>query len=278
MGYVAVVVNYLKNAHCCSLANSLAQQCLKPDLLVIVDNSGQLNADYFANDLPFKLIIVTPGYNTGYSVGANLGVSLAISLRPEGLILLLSPDILFPNADTVDKLYLAYSQTASLHFLGCSQINPDGSAEPVARAFPSLLAQVSRKVPLLSLIFPQFLASYISSYDCSFDSDSVPMSVPWLQSSLLVFSPDCWRIVGGFDPRYFVFMADVELGHQSRTFGIPILLDRRVFVSADGVRASAGGMRALLFSKVGRIHVKDALKYYFKRLIRKFAMNRSLSL
>ena len=105
MGYAAVVVNYLKNAHCCSLADSLAQQCLKPDLLVIVDNSGQLNADYFANDLPFKLIIVTPGYNTGYSVGANLGVSLAISLCPEGLILLLSPDILFPNADTVDKLY-----------------------------------------------------------------------------------------------------------------------------------------------------------------------------
>ena len=59
----------------------------------------------------------------------------------------------------------------------------------------------------------------------------------------------------------------MELGHQSQSHGIPILLDRRFFVHADGVRASAGGIYDLLFSKVGRIHAIDAFQYYLKRLV-----------
>ena len=84
-------------------------QRLPPDMLVIVDNSGLLENNVFASDIPFKVVILSPGYNTGYSVGANLGVSLAISLYPEAFLLLLSPDILFPENNTIYELMTIYA-------------------------------------------------------------------------------------------------------------------------------------------------------------------------
>ena len=267
MTYAAVVVNYFKDNQCIALASSLAEQQYCPDALVIVDNSGTLKKNEFIDDIPFNLVILSPGYNSGYSVGANLGVSLAISLCPGAYLLLLSPDILFPEKTTTSCLITNYINSGFDHFRGYAQINPDETSEPVARAFPSLISQLSRKLRILYFLFPRSLNSYISAYECSFDPESTPQRVPWLQSSLLLFSAKSWNTVGGLDARYFVFMADVELGHESQSHGIPILLDRTIFVYADGVRASAGGIGDLIFSKVGRIHALDALQYYWKRLV-----------
>jgi N-acetylglucosaminyl-diphospho-decaprenol L-rhamnosyltransferase len=74
-----------------------------------------------------------------------------------------------------------------------------------------------------------------------------------------------WNAVGGLDERYFLFMSDVEICRRIRRLGKSVAVSSCADVRADGIRASAGGIRHLLSSRALRYHFKDSLTYYVMR-------------
>ena len=254
------VVNYKKSLDVVSLLRQLSlQQCVHLEI-AIVDNSGELAE--FLDPCLSRVFVISPGVNLGYGVGVNSAISSLSSVGVD-IFLVLSPDIqLLANAPTFLRDFCSsYLEIAPLTLMGISQLNPDGTYEPVARRFPDPLAQISRKLGIFSL--GGFAKKYLYSYDCAFMPDSALLPVDWLQSSFLAFTPSTWSMLDGFDPRYYVFMADVDLCRKARMIGIPSLLNRNFCVGADGVRATSAGVGGVFFSRVGRIHIKDALIYYW---------------
>ncbi len=63
-------------------------------------------------------------------------------------------------------------------------------------------------------------------------------------------------------------MADVELGRAIWQAGYRVCITAAARVRADGVRASAGGMMALLTSRAQRSHLADSIKFYATNGIR----------
>ena len=256
-----VIVKFGKHLETNSLLASIASQTLQPDGVILVDNdqtSFRPELIYIPN---LKLFYINSGRNLGYTAGVNAGVSLANSLGAH-CILLLSPDILFPSTDTLQLIVDSYQHNCNNSIMGVSQLNPDGTYEQIARRWPNLPAQLARKSALLSFFFKNQLLRYMS-IDCSYDPLSHVSCVPWLQSSLVIFSRNVWSMVGPLNSRYFVFMADVDLCLQASRKSVPVLLDRSILVKADGVRSGGKNLKDVLLTRAGRIHAKDALSYAF---------------
>lgn len=254
-----IIVNYRKSNQTLALLAQILHFDYQNNSVTIVDNSGCFQTSTFESYPTVTLL--SPGRNLGYSKAVNLAVA-ASKPKPSSLFLLLSPDIHFPkNFNLASCIHEFKLLDASAY--GISQLNPDGSYEPIPRRLPSITAQLARK----SRTFKRFFSAdqYVQAYTYNYNPDSHPFPVDWLQSSFLLFTPKALDSnLRLFDERFFVFMADVDLGSRLHSQSKAQIFDPRFCVMADGQRATPSGLLNLLFSHAGRIHFFDALKYYFK--------------
>jgi hypothetical protein len=66
--------------------------------------------------------------------------------------------------------------------------------------------------------------------------------VDWLQSSFICIRKDLWDNIGGFNEKYFLFMADAEICLESWKRKKKVQFFSDVEVLADGIRCSGGGL------------------------------------
>lgn len=257
--YKVVIVNYGKGKAVKDLLRQLSGQSFLPDSAVVVDNSPVcelLQSDCV--ELGFDVEILSRPENLGYSKACNLGCG-----GEWEHVVFLNPDIEVRDSSFFEKLFLQIGGLANVGCIGVAQRNPDGSYERVARKFPSIPAILGKRVPALRRLFAHSVDTYLDAYPCNYAPGSQPVSVDWLQSSFLVVPRLAWEKLGGFDERFFVFMADTEYGLRCRKQGLNSYLVRSLQVHADGVRSSAGGIMDVFRKKTIRIHLRDALRYYF---------------
>lgn len=264
--YHVVIVDYQKGTSVAALLNALAEQSARPTSISVIDNSpSAANWNKVASAIPAN---VPTNYvhfpeNIGYTKACNAGAK-----GESSHILFLNPDIEFLSPHTMRDLLSFAGENGVNAPLGIAQKNPDNSYEPVARKTPTVRAILARRLPLADRIFQKSRLAYMDAYDCTHrpeQSDAV--EVDWLQSSFLLVPRTLWNRIGGFDERYFVFMADVEYGNRCRDIGQPMQLVTRYCVAADGLRSSRGGIASIYKSKSLRIHLRDAVTYFLSRII-----------
>lgn len=256
--YKVVAVNYNKNEAVKTQLLQLSQQTAPPASVCIVDNSPVFSLGKGENE-KYGLSIEVHHHpeNIGYSKACNSGCNGAWDY-----VVFLNPDIEIPDHDLFEKLMERIPTLDNPGCIGVAQHNPDGTYEPVARRFPSIPAIIGKRVPSLRKIFSKSVNSYMRSYSCDYSPNEDPLSVDWLQSSFLVVPRSVWERLGGFDERFFVFMADTEYGLRCHKNGFKSYLIRDLQVEADGLRSSAGGVMDILRKKTIRIHLRDAFRYY----------------
>ncbi|MEN5118109.1 hypothetical protein ABE488_12360 [Luteimonas sp. TWI662] len=266
MKYKVVIVNYKKDKSVISLLRQLEVQELKPVSVFIADNSPDptLKDTIERGDWSLSLEIKEYPENVGYSKGCNAGQQGVWDL-----IVFLNPDIEIQDRSLFLRLSEELMELGAVGCVGVSQRNPDGSFEAVARRFPTPLAVIGKRIPILRPLLRESVRKYMKSYACEFNPDGKPLEVDWLQSSFLAVPRQVWSRQGGFDERYFVFMADTEYGHRCNRNGLKSYFIPALQVEADGVRASEGGVLAIFKSKVIRIHIKDSIRYYLSLLQKK---------
>lgn len=261
-----IILDFLKSKRVCENVESIQKQITSfPFEVIIVDNSANpLNAKKL-NPLrryPNVKIFINET-NVGYIRGNNRGVK-----RAKGdYILIVNPDIIWSDPNTLQKLVDYMEKHPEVGVLGPKQINDgDNSTAMTVRAFPKLTLQIARRTTLRK--FP-VIKHFVAHDECRNLNYQNTQPVDWLQSSFWITRRSLWNKLGGLDKRYFIFMSDPDYCFKCWKSGFKVIYYPKVTVHADGIRASAGGVKEFFKTWILRQHFKDAVKYRWTHMLKK---------
>ncbi|HKR52305.1 MAG TPA: glycosyltransferase family 2 protein [Pseudonocardiaceae bacterium] len=146
------------------------------------------------------------GENVGYGSAANRGV---VEFGPEvGWVVVANPDIEW-HPGSLDELLAAGERWPRAGALGPLIRQPDGAVYPSARLLPALGRGVGHA--LLGPLWPgnPWTTAYRQSATALGER-----AAQWLSGSCLLLRRAAFESVGGFDPRYFMYFEDVDLGDR----------------------------------------------------------------
>ena len=185
-------------------AASLGQATTAPLELVLVDNG--------TDDTESRRVaeahggrVVAPGANLGYGVAANLGARGA----SQPWIVVVNPDIVW-HPGSLDVLLDAADRLPQAGALGPALLNTDGTIYPSARELPSLTQGVGHA--LFGRIWPG--NPWTRAYQRRQQQVGTERTAGWLSGACLLLRREAFEAIGGFDPSYFMFFEDLDLGER----------------------------------------------------------------
>lgn len=219
------------------------------DEVVLVD-CGSRDGTVAAVRQRFGWVRVLALDNVGYGQGANAGVRHTTA-----------PYVAVANADTrfppgsLRTLADALDADPSIGAVGPAVCYPDGRRQASARRFPTLRQAAGHA--LFGLWWPR--NPWTRAYRMLDHDPEQPRDVDWLSGCALLLRRDAFEAVGGFDPRYFMYVEDVDLCYRLRRAGWRLRYLPTVRV-VHRVGASTGRRRARMVVEHAR-----SLHRFFRR-------------
>ncbi len=223
----AVVVSHDSAAHLGRCLGSLAGRVGGGLEVVVVDNaSTDGSAELARRQLPSARVLAQ-GSNLGFGAAVNLA---AASSGGDDL-LLLNPDAWLVD-DCLDRLAAALAADSGLGAVAPRLEDPDGRPQPVWSPDRSLLGEALEALRRGCVARPR----------CDRPLERLlrlALGPGWLTAACLLLRRAAFDAVGGFDPGYFLYFEDVDLGLRLRRHGFAEAV-------VEGARAVhvGGGSRA----------------------------------
>ncbi|MHA6792893.1 glycosyltransferase family 2 protein [Pseudonocardia bannensis] len=194
------------------------------------------------------------GENVGYGTAANRGVA---ELGPEvGWVVVANPDLVWGEG-SIDALLAAARRWPRAGALGPLIRQPDGFVYPSARLLPSLGRGAGHAVA--SRVWPG--NPWTRQYR---QSDEVVAERPagWLSGSCLLLRRTAFDSVNGFDPRYFMYFEDVDLGDRLQRAGwLNVYVPTAEVVHTGGHSTTRADVSARMLAE----HHRSAYRYLADR-------------
>lgn len=249
----AIVVNYQSASVLPACVASLLADGAHQ--VVVVDNGhGRGPHDEAAEtaliDAGLVVTWVSAGRNMGYGQAVNLGARRC----PDGDLLVCNPDIVV-SPGTVEHLAAVLRSDPGAAVVGPQLRNLDGSIYPSARTFPSLTDAMGHGLVGLVWADNPFSRRYrLLDWD-----HRERRAVDWVSGACFLIRRDAWVGLGGFDPRYFMYMEDVDLCWRAGRQGWQVVYEpASVVVHAQGVSADTRPYRMIL------AHHRSMLKFAWR--------------
>lgn len=207
------------------------------DEIVVVD-SGSRDGTAAAVRAAHPDVAVLELANVGFGRAANAGVRLTSA-----------PTVVVSNADvrfdpgSVVALAEALERDPALGAVGPCVVYPDGAHQASARRDPDLATAIGHALVGRVAADNPWTRRYRQ-----LDADPTrPRDVDWLSGCALALRREAVVELGGFDPGYFLYLEDVDLGARLRAAGWCVRYDpcARV-VHRVGASTRANRMRALV--------------------------------
>ena len=217
--------------------------------VVLADNGSTDGAPERAAAAEDVRVLPTGG-NVGYGAAANAGLA---DLRT-GWALVANPDVRFePGA--VDELLAVAARWPRAATVGPAIRTPDGELYPSARDLPSLSTGIGHA--LLGWIWPAnpWTARYRREREAPRER-----AAGWLSGSCLLVDLEAFSSVGGFDPGYFMYFEDVDLGERLAERGW-----LHVYAPSAVVVHQGGHATRRQPHRMQRVHHTSALRYLSRR-------------
>ncbi len=231
---------------------TIAQQM---EVLVIDNHSEDDSIGVLRNRLSHftNVHIVETPLNLGYGKGNNYAARLA---HGEYLLICNPDNILEPTA--LERMVHELEHDPTIGILAPRLVHEDGTVRDSSRAFPSLL-DVFVKRTFLRAIFPERMRRFLKS-----THQRVRTDVDWVVGACFLIRRTDFQLLGGFDPRFFLFFEDTDLCRRIGKTGKRVVYDPSIIATDRKQRLSGEGFWTIFFSKTGRIHLVSAVKYFWK--------------
>ncbi|MGH3670985.1 MAG: glycosyltransferase family 2 protein [Pseudonocardiaceae bacterium] len=200
-----VTVTYSPGETLETFLDSVVKATSRPLRVLLADNGSTDGApEHAARRDGVRLLRI--GENVGYGSAVNRGT---VEWGSEvGWVVVANPDIEW-HPGSLDELIAAAQRWPRAGALGPLIRQPDGTVYPSARLLPALGRGIGHAV--LGPIWPA--NPWTKAYRQS-DTALGERTAEWLSGSCLLLRRAAFESVGGFDPRYFMYFEDVDLGDR----------------------------------------------------------------
>jgi N-acetylglucosaminyl-diphospho-decaprenol L-rhamnosyltransferase len=169
--------------------------------------------------------------NDGYGAGMNA----AVAALPDSVewVLVSNPDVVL-SPGSIDALVAVGSEDATIGAVGPAVLNDDGSVYPSARAVPSLRTGVGHA------LFVNLWAAnpWTTAYRNESDVRPHRRDTGWLSGSCLMIRRSAFTELGGFDPGYFMYFEDVDLGFRLGKAGYRNVYEPSITIAHAGAHST----------------------------------------
>jgi N-acetylglucosaminyl-diphospho-decaprenol L-rhamnosyltransferase len=199
-----VCVVYHPGDELAEFARSLRTATVRAVDLVLVDNgTDPTTTDRVATE--FGAMVLRDGRNLGYGGGANAGAANAGAVW----LVVANPDIVW-EPGSLDILLDAAERFPRGGAFGPALLNEDGTVYPSARDLPSLGVGTGHAV--FARVWPG--NPWTVAYQRRQQTAGTERTTGWLSGACLLLRREAFESVGGFDPSYFMFFEDLDLGER----------------------------------------------------------------
>ncbi len=171
--------------------------------VVLVDNGSPVAFVHGRQGDGFTYTVVSTGKNIGFGRAVNLGASYLSSFD---YLVVSNPDISL-TSPVISELLTVLEGSPNVAIVAPKILTESGDRYPSVRRFPSTF--VSLIHGFLGLFWKGNPVSRWYRLD-GLDLDR-PISAPWVSGAFFVIRGSSFRLVGGFDPKYFLYCEDVDL-------------------------------------------------------------------
>ena len=216
--------------------------------IYIVDNSNEKRmAEFCAKQSNVEYI---GSENVGYGAGHNKAIRKTLETDAEYHIVLNS-DVYF-EADVLDYLQKYMDKNKDVAQVQPNIVYPDGTMQYTCRLLPSPA----------NLIFRRFLPKKMVEkmnyrYTLEFNDHKKEMNVPYHQGSFMFFRIECFKEVGFFDERYFMYPEDIDITRRMHKKYRTMFVPGATVIHAH--RAASYKSKKML-----KIHMVNMIKYFNK--------------
>ena len=206
-GIGVVTVSYGSESVLPGFLKSVPNASVGPLQVIVVDNlpANGASIEEFATRSGARYAAMTG--NLGYGAAMNAGVA---QLGPDiRWVLLSNPDVVLAPG-SIDELVRVAEQDDNIAAVGPALLTADGEIYPSARAVPSLRTGVGHAL---------FVNLWVENpWTRAYRNDRATLAVQrdagWLSGACLLVRRDAFERLGGFDPGYFMYFEDVDLGYR----------------------------------------------------------------
>jgi N-acetylglucosaminyl-diphospho-decaprenol L-rhamnosyltransferase len=184
--------------------------------LVVADNGSADGTVATLVDHPAGVRVLDLGRNTGFAHASNR----AIESGPSRSILLLNPDTTVePGA--IETLSAWLDDHPGTGVVAPRLVNPDGSDQQTARAFPTPAAAIFGRRSPLTRLFPRnrWSTRFLTGRD--HDGDD-PFPIDWVSGAALMVPRSVADEVGLLDEGYFLFWEDADWCRRIKDAGYEV--------------------------------------------------------
>lgn len=243
-----ITVHYKCEKKVAQLCHSLIKHPPKDnwELIIVDNNSGEKSLKQLKKLLPSDphLHLIPLQKNEGFGKGNESGVDFA---RGE-ILVFINPDIKV-RPHTLDILKKHLTSHSRIGIVTPTLTTEKGKPLPNAWDFPSFWGLLKKR-----LRKPQKIK----------ESPKNPFPVDWAQGSFLMMHKKFFLDLGGFDPRFFLFLEDTDLCRRSWEKGFSVIKVPTAQAFHEEKRLSGEDLLSSMKKKTFWIHVHSAFKYFWK--------------
>jgi N-acetylglucosaminyl-diphospho-decaprenol L-rhamnosyltransferase len=232
--------------------DTLDKATTRPIQVILADNGSTDGAPERAAGQRSHVTFLPTGGNLGYGAAANRGIA---ELGDEyGWVVVANPDVEWAPG-SLDELMAAAGRWPRAGAIGPLIREIDGSVYPSARLTPSIGRGIGHAV--LGPVWPgnPWTRSYRQS-----QTVITERVAGWLSGSCVLFRRAAVDSVDGFDPRYFMYFEDVDLGDRLAKAGW-----LNVFVPNAEVTHLGGHSTSKASARMLTEHHRSAYRYLADR-------------
>lgn len=216
--------------------------------IYIIDNSNEKYIADFCSQ--YANIIYIGSKNVGYGAGHNQALRQVLDSKNK-FHLVLNSDVYF-EPDILNKLVHYMNENMDVAQVQPNVIYPNGEMQYTCRLLPTPM----------DLIFRRFLPKGMiqkmnERYLLKFNNHTQPMNIPYHQGSFMFFRTECFKKVGLFDERFFMYPEDIDITRRMHKHYRTMFWPEVTIVHAH--RAASYKSKKML-----KIHMENMIRYFNK--------------